>query len=82
MPSRVNSRSGSSCGTLRRIGMKYCASSAKSVEPLLVPALVEQLGLVIEELLDLLLQEEPGEVVAHAPRSFQLAASMNWRQRA
>jgi len=43
--------------------------------------LVEQLGLAIEELLDLLLQEEAGEVAAHAPRSFQLAASMNWRQR-
>ena len=55
----------------------------EELEPLLVPPLVEQLGLPVEELLDLLLEQQPGEAVrrSRAPRSFQLAASMNWRQR-
>ena len=84
-PSRVNSRSPSSAGTLRRIGIQYRASSVKSVEPLLVAALVQQLGLAIEKLLDVLPDDEPGEIGglgAHgAASAVQLSASMSWRQR-
>src|SRR5260370_17465009 len=51
----------------------------EQVEPVLIPALVEQLGFPVEELLDLALYEQPIDV-PHAS-SFQLAASMNCRQR-
>ena len=54
-------------------------------EPLLVATLVEELGLVVQELLDLVLEQEPdepGRRLAHRPMSsFQLVDSMNWRQR-
>src|SRR5262252_1545019 len=57
----------------------------EEIEPLLVAALVEELRLPVEELLDLLLEEESREVgrlEAHrATSSVQLEASMNCRQR-
>ena len=57
----------------------------EEVEPLLVASRVQQLGLAVQELLDLLLEQESGErgaLVAHgAFSSAQLSAPMNWRQR-
>jgi hypothetical protein len=57
----------------------------EEVEPVLEAPLVQELGLTVEELLDLLLEQQPGQrgrLGAHrGPRSFQLPASMNWRQR-
>ena len=57
----------------------------EELEPLLVPALVEELGLPVQEVLDLLPDEEPREIRrgdAHRrARSSQLAASMSWRHR-
>src|SRR6267142_2504784 len=57
----------------------------QELEPLLVPSLVEEIGLPVEEALDLLLDEEPldgrrlgAHDVAISP---QLSASMSWRQR-
>ena len=54
-------------------------------EPLVEPARVEQLSLVVEKLLDLPVEEElreRGRVGAHEGSSpVQLSASMNWRQR-
>jgi len=54
-------------------------------EPFVEAALVQQLGLVVQKLLDLPLEQEPregGRVGAHEGISaVQLSASMNWRQR-
>src|SRR5215831_9612376 len=78
-PSRVNSRSLSSCGTLRRIGIEVPDVVGEQIEPLFVPALVQQLGLAVQEVLDLLPDEQTVDVTHFSPS--QLAASMNCRQR-
>jgi hypothetical protein len=57
----------------------------EEVEPLLEAARVQELGLAVEEVLDLPLEQEAserGSLGAHgAIRPVQLSASMNWRQR-
>ncbi len=54
-------------------------------EPLVEAARVQQLGLLVQKLLDLPLEQEArdgGRIGAHEGiRPVQLSASMNWRQR-
>jgi len=72
-------------GHIAAHGHEVAGVLGEEVEPVFEAPLVEELGFPVEKLLDLLLEQQPGErkgLGAHrGPRSFQLPASMNWRQR-